>query len=119
MALGEIFTLHSVLLAVTTFVVPVLLARLSMGWLREDAKFDGKHVLITGGSSGIGLALAEELLRQHANVTVVARTQSKLDSARKLLQETIAKSSLIARIQCISADVTDYTQASTMSQSIL
>mgnify|MGYP000417128507 CR=1 FL=1 len=40
-------------------------------------------ILITGGSMGIGLALAEELLQQNNTVIICARNQKKLDSAQK------------------------------------
>jgi len=41
--------------------------------------------LITGGSSGIGLAVAKEALKLNAKVTIVARSKAKLDEAQKLL----------------------------------
>ena len=36
------------------------------------------HVLVTGGSSGIGLACAAECVRRGANVTLVARNAKNL-----------------------------------------
>ena len=38
----------------------------------------GKHVVITGASSGLGLASAKALAAQGANLTMLARTESKL-----------------------------------------
>ena len=40
---------------------------------------DGKIVLITGGSSGIGEAAAKEIARAGGGVILVARTREKLD----------------------------------------
>ena len=40
-----------------------------------------QNVLIAGGSQGLGLCLANLLAQRGAHVTVVARTQSKLDAA--------------------------------------
>jgi 3-dehydrosphinganine reductase len=48
--------------------------------------FFGKKALITGGSSGIGLALARQLAACGASVWLVARTEAKLEAARKELQ---------------------------------
>lgn len=42
---------------------------------------NGKHVLVTGGSKGIGYACAEEFCREGAQVTLVARAQAGLDAA--------------------------------------
>jgi short-subunit dehydrogenase len=40
--------------------------------------YDGKVVVITGASEGIGAALAEEVARRGAHVVLAARTQAKL-----------------------------------------
>lgn len=45
-------------------------------------QFDGKMVLITGASSGIGEALAREFAHQGAAVALVARRRERLDALR-------------------------------------
>ena len=47
-----------------------------------------KHAIITGGSSGIGLASAQLLLGQGFSVTLIARRLSQLEHAREQLSET-------------------------------
>lgn len=49
------------------------------------AKLAGKIALITGGSTGIGLATAKLFQQEGANVIVTGRTQSTLDEAQKEL----------------------------------
>jgi short-subunit dehydrogenase len=44
-------------------------------------KLDGKRVLVTGGSSGIGLALAEVLLSKRARVVITGRRSDALSAA--------------------------------------
>jgi 3-dehydrosphinganine reductase len=65
--------------------------------------YQNKTALITGGSSGIGLALASRLLEFGASVTLLARNQQKLVNA---------KSSLLSVnenfvVNTITADVTE------------
>ena len=47
--------------------------------------YDGRLVLITGGSSGLGLALAQLLAREGARVWILARHKEKLDAALRSL----------------------------------
>jgi uncharacterized oxidoreductase len=50
-------------------------------------KLEKKTVLITGGSSGIGLELAKQLLERGNTVIVTGRDQQKLDAAKRALPE--------------------------------
>ncbi|MDO6491906.1 MULTISPECIES: SDR family oxidoreductase [unclassified Cellulophaga] len=45
-----------------------------------------KTAYITGGSKGIGLGIAEALLKEGVNVAITARTQNDLDEAEKHLK---------------------------------
>ena len=47
---------------------------------------NGKHILITGGSKGIGLACARLFVQEGARVSLLARSQAGLDQARESLQ---------------------------------
>jgi NAD(P)-dependent dehydrogenase (short-subunit alcohol dehydrogenase family) len=46
-----------------------------------DLQLTGKHVLVTGGSRGIGLACARAFLREGARVSIAGRTPAHLDAA--------------------------------------
>src|SRR4051812_30723354 len=46
---------------------------------------DGKVVLITGGSKGIGLACARMFAEEGARVAIASRSQDNLETARKQL----------------------------------
>jgi NAD(P)-dependent dehydrogenase (short-subunit alcohol dehydrogenase family) len=50
-----------------------------------DLQLTGKHVLITGGSRGIGLACARDFLREGARVTLVGRSEANMQAARTQL----------------------------------
>ncbi|MSU49621.1 MAG: SDR family NAD(P)-dependent oxidoreductase [Opitutus sp.] len=50
--------------------------------------FRDQHVLITGGSSGIGLALARQAAAAGARVSLVARDPGKLSAARAAVGDT-------------------------------
>ena len=45
-----------------------------------------RHAIITGGSSGIGLAIARQLSQQKFHLSLISRTQSKLDAAADSLR---------------------------------
>lgn len=77
---------------------------------RKKFRFKGKHCVITGGSTGIGLALAEEFVKRGAHVTLVARTKSKLQEAQAALQKLSQQLGSGSRIEIAPADVTDNAQ---------
>ncbi|MDX2158036.1 MAG: SDR family oxidoreductase [Hyphomicrobiaceae bacterium] len=60
----------------------------------------GRRALITGGSLGIGLAIGETFARAGASVTVVARRQDVLESARQKIAAAGAPKAV-----AVSADV--------------
>lgn len=53
-------------------------------------KFEGKTVIITGASSGIGLALARYFGQNGANVVLAARSIDKIESEAALMPSAIA-----------------------------
>jgi NAD(P)-dependent dehydrogenase (short-subunit alcohol dehydrogenase family) len=62
-----------------------------------DLELSGRVALVTGGTDGVGLALAERLLAEGANVVVCGRDESRADNVRRRLGE---------RALVVSADVT-------------
>ncbi|MEV5893847.1 SDR family NAD(P)-dependent oxidoreductase [Nonomuraea fuscirosea] len=70
-------------------------------YLRELFSLHGRRALVTGGSSGIGYAIAEAIGRAGAEVVVVARRQAELDQAVARLRDHGVTAS------AISADLGD------------
>jgi short-subunit dehydrogenase len=66
----------------------------------------GRHVVVTGASSGIGAALAVELGRRGARVGLVARRADKLDEVRAAVAATGAQ------VAYAAADVSDWAATS-------
>ncbi|MBZ9992925.1 SDR family NAD(P)-dependent oxidoreductase [Mesorhizobium sp. BH1-1-4] len=61
----------------------------------------GKRAVITGGSDGIGLAIAEAFLREGAEILIVGRDAGKLEAAR----EKLTASGPIGSVETVSADL--------------
>jgi uncharacterized oxidoreductase len=61
-------------------------------------KLDGNTILITGGASGIGLALAGALQKGGSSVIITGRDQTKLDEAKQRFPELHVIQSDVARV---------------------
>ena len=67
-----------------------------------DLELKGKRAVVSGGSRGIGKAIARELAREGCSVVLGARTKQTLDDAAdEISRETGAK------VVGISVDTTD------------
>src|SRR3954454_6550051 len=68
---------------------------------RRRREISGQRILVTGGSSGIGLAVAEALVQEGAEVALLARNELGLAAARRRLAKNGKQPAAVA------ADVTD------------
>jgi NAD(P)-dependent dehydrogenase (short-subunit alcohol dehydrogenase family) len=75
------------LVATGTVVAALALARAAA---RKRRRIDlrGRVAVVTGGSRGLGLVLARELVREGARVAICARDQAELDRARTQLERS-------------------------------
>ena len=62
--------------------------------------------LVTGGSAGIGLAIARELLRREYRVILVSRSEDRLQEARRRLLGETGRGE-----ECVALHAADLTQA--------
>jgi NAD(P)-dependent dehydrogenase (short-subunit alcohol dehydrogenase family) len=74
-----------------------------------DLGLQGKHAIVTGGSRGIGKAIAQELAREGVDLAIAARTKEPLEqTARELAAETGR------RVLSLPTDVTSREQVDRM-----
>lgn len=71
--------------------------------------FENKIVLVTGGSAGIGFAIAKELALQGATVVITGRRQQQLDEAVQAIG---------ANVSAILADASNLAELDALYQSI-
>jgi len=71
-------------------------------------RFHQQHAIITGGSSGIGKATAILLAREGCHISIVSRSQEKLDAAREEIASAVSGSQ--QKVFIAAADVVEEAQ---------
>jgi len=79
-------------------------------------KFEGKLVIITGGSSGLGKALASRFIEKGANLALLARDEKKLSLVKN---ELLKKSQAGQKIEAFSSDVSNFESVQKTFQKIV
>jgi NAD(P)-dependent dehydrogenase (short-subunit alcohol dehydrogenase family) len=74
-----------------------------------DLGLKGKHAIVTGGSQGIGKAIARELAREGVDVAIVSRNKESLEATAKALSAETG-----GRVIALAADVTSKDQVEAM-----
>lgn len=78
---------------------------IEFGELRQMKSYKNKTVYITGGSSGIGLAVAKRFAALDADILLIARSTEKLGQAKRAVEKTGR-----GKIATLSLDVGDPSQ---------
>ena len=80
-----------------------------------DSSLPARIALVTGATSVVGLAVAEELARRDVQVFVHARTHARYESARHRIVARLPS----ARLRPFIADFTNLTQVREAAQGLL
>ena len=78
---------------------------MNLNTVNPSERFKDKHVLVTGGTSGIGLEIAKEFLAEGADVLITGRHQEALERTKSDL--TLSDKRKVGRIYTIVWDVSN------------
>ncbi|KAG6432224.1 hypothetical protein SASPL_103798 [Salvia splendens] len=99
--MAEVYLSLFSLLFIPLFILLILFLIVRPKPVRVPIK--NRHVFITGGSSGIGLALARLCAQGGADVTILARNAARLEEAQHSIRLATGRD-----VRAFSADVRDY-----------
>jgi short-subunit dehydrogenase len=103
----------------TTFVAAVGATAYACTRRRDRARLKrGQVAIITGGSTGLGLALAHRLGRAGLKLVLAARSKEQLEEAKR---ELLASGSIVSEedVLIVSCDLTDQQQAKGLIDTVL
>src|SRR4028119_1798797 len=81
-------------------------------WRERQYDLTGKTVLLTGGSRGLGLVMARQLVQQGVRLAICARDRPELERARLELSQRGGE------VLAVPCDVTDRSQVDQMVQQV-
>ncbi len=88
-----------------------------MGRSNNRAYYQGKLAVVTGGSLGIGYALAAQLVEKACGVVLLARNQERLQEAVQSIRKRRSTENTI--VKGISVDLTDYAKTTEILEQIV
>lgn len=101
-------SLYLLLLGILLLPFLLLLVLAFLAWPAPvKLQLKGRHVLISGGSSGIGLAMARQAAFEGAHVSILARNPAKLEAAREAIRQATGSD-----VSILSVDVQDFDSVS-------
>ena len=103
-------SLYALLLIPVVIVGVIYVASLLLIERPPPLALPGSHAFITGGSSGVGLSTALQLLSLGVHVTIIARDPQRLKQAEARMREAVAKSKSNAKVLALPCDVCDLSQ---------
>ncbi len=81
----------------------------------DKENLQGNNVLVTGGSQGLGFAIAQRFVESGANVIIVARTEMTLSDAAKSLKAIAGDQQTVLAVQ---ADISKPTDCDRIAETI-
>nr|WP_233220072.1 SDR family oxidoreductase [Pleurocapsa sp. CCALA 161] len=72
---------------------------------KKSMYFAGQHAIITGGSSGIGKAVAKLLAKEGMHISIIARSKTKLEAATNEIKKVRVKTT--QQVLALSVDVAE------------
>ncbi|KRX03140.1 hypothetical protein PPERSA_10221 [Pseudocohnilembus persalinus] len=94
---------------VTILAILALLTHLKKKYMSKKLNLKNKVAFITGGSEGSGFEVAKYFLQHGGRVTIVSRSQQKLEKAKQELEKIVkSQNETQNRIFIFSADVSNF-----------
>jgi len=104
-------------------IVAVIAVALLVACVNADSRFQGKNVLVTGGSSGIGLATALKFAQEGASVIIAARDSDTTHYSLQKAADTINNDATVkaagGKCRSFKADLTKATDVKNLFDDIV
>ena len=109
--------------AIWVVIISTILVSLASACSPRHTPLKGKVVLVTGGSSGIGLAIAKLAASRGAHIVIAARNQARLEAAREEIVNSTshptAASDMVSTMQVDLAAPSEAVEAALLSNPLI